>query len=35
MVNWIYQNCGRWLATIWYWAQILHLFPSFLRNFFY
>jgi putative ABC transport system permease protein len=33
--NWIYQNRGRWLAIIWYWTQILHLFPGFLRSLFY
>jgi putative ABC transport system permease protein len=33
--NWIYQNRGRWVAIIWYWTQILHLFPGFLRNFLY
>jgi len=33
--NWIYQNRGRLLAIIWYWTQILHLFPGFLGSLFY
>ncbi len=33
--SWIYQTRGRLLATIWYWAQILHLVPGSLRNLFY
>jgi putative ABC transport system permease protein len=33
--SWIYQNRGSWLAIIWYWAQILYLFPGFLCSLFY
>jgi putative ABC transport system permease protein len=33
--DWIFQSRGRWIAAVWYWAQIPYLFLGFFRNLFY